>query len=152
MSVEGRRRRVLLVGDVLAPRRRVAFLVDLDHREMRHEPTRRGAVPVLLAGLEEDAVTRADHLDRAAAPLAVADALRDTDSLAVRVRVPGGARAGREVDAARVHARPVHRRGDGVEVDRPREPLAWAGRGLHAVSRDLHHGLRSWMIGLQAER
>ena len=34
-----------------------------------------GAVPVLLAGLEEDAVAGPDHLDRPAAPLREADAL-----------------------------------------------------------------------------
>src|SRR5690348_14074141 len=90
----GRRGRVLLVGDVLAPRRRMALLVDLQQRDVRHQPRRRRAVPVLLARLEEDAVSRPDHLDRAAATLAVADALGDPDRLAVRMRVPGGARAG----------------------------------------------------------
>jgi len=37
-----------------------------------HEAVRGGAVPVFLAGLEEHAVTRADHLDRSAAALAEA--------------------------------------------------------------------------------
>ena len=66
---------VLLVADVVAPGRGVAFLVDLDHRDVGHEAVRRRPVPVLLAGLEEDAVAGADHLDRPAAPLAEADAL-----------------------------------------------------------------------------
>jgi hypothetical protein len=48
-------------------------------------------VPVLLAGLEEDAVSGADHLDGPAAPLAVADTFEDVDRLAVRMGVPGGA-------------------------------------------------------------
>src|SRR5215207_10071585 len=91
--VEGWRVAVLLVADVLAPRRGVAFVVDLHHREVGHEAVRGGAVPVVLAGLEEHAVTRADHLDRSAAALREADALGDVDGLAVgvchAVRVPG---------------------------------------------------------------
>src|SRR2546423_15681442 len=70
-----RRRRVLLVADVVAPRRRSALVVDVEHREVGHEAVGRGAVPVLLARLEEGAVAGADHLDVAAAPLAGADAL-----------------------------------------------------------------------------
>jgi hypothetical protein len=58
-----------------------------------------------LARFEEDAVSGADHLDRRAAALAVADALEDVDRLAVRVGVPGGARAGCGVDVARVQPR-----------------------------------------------
>ena len=63
------------------------------------------AVPVLLARLEEHAVAGTDHLDRPAAPLREADALGDVDGLAVRVRVPRGPCARREVDAARAQAR-----------------------------------------------
>ena len=55
---------VLLVGDVLAPVRRNALVVDFQQREVRHEAIRPGAVPVLLAGLEEDAVAGADLLHR----------------------------------------------------------------------------------------
>jgi hypothetical protein len=51
----------------------VAFVVDLQHREVGHEAVRGGAVPMVLARLEEDAVARADDLDRAAPPLAEAD-------------------------------------------------------------------------------
>jgi hypothetical protein len=61
---------------------------------------------VFLARLEEDAVAGADDLDRVAAPLAEAYALGDPDRLAVRVRVPGGARAWHEVDAARADPEP----------------------------------------------
>ena len=67
---------------------------------------RRGAVPVLLARLEEDAVAGADDLDRAARALAEADALGDPDRLAVRVGVPRSSRARREVDAARARRDP----------------------------------------------
>jgi hypothetical protein len=62
-----------------------------------HEAVQGGAVPVVLARLEEDSVARADGLDRATFALAEADALGDEDRLAVRVGVPGGAGAGREV-------------------------------------------------------
>ena len=66
---------------------------------MRHETRRAGAVPVGLARLEEHPVARTDHLDRAALALAQADALQHPDRLPVRMGVPGGARARREVDA-----------------------------------------------------
>jgi len=65
---------------------------------------RGGAVPVVLVGLEEHAVAGADDLDRAAAPLAQADALGDVDGLAVWVRVPGGPGAGCEVDTRGLQA------------------------------------------------
>jgi hypothetical protein len=104
-AADSRRGAVLLVGDMLAPGRAGAVVGDLDDCEMGHEAGRRGAVPVILAGLEEHPVAGADHLDRAAAPLREADALEDVDGLAVRVRVPGRPRAGREVDAARTDGR-----------------------------------------------
>src|SRR5205814_5673317 len=90
---------ILLVRHVLAPVDDVPVLVRLLHRDMGHEPRRRRAVPVLLVRLEEDAVARANHLDRPALALAEAYALRHPDGLTVGMRVPGGARAGREVDA-----------------------------------------------------
>jgi hypothetical protein len=42
------------------------FIVDLDHGNVRHEAARRSAVPVLFAGLEEDAVAGPKLIDRAA--------------------------------------------------------------------------------------
>src|SRR3954454_3382687 len=93
----GRRGAVLLVGDVLAPVDGAAGLVVLLHGDVEHEAVRGGAVPVVLTGLEEDAVAGADDLDGAAFALAEADALGDEDRLTVRVGVPGGARAGGEV-------------------------------------------------------
>jgi hypothetical protein len=42
-----------------------------------HEPRHRGAVPVLLARREEDAIAGTNDLDRPAAPLAEADAFED---------------------------------------------------------------------------
>jgi hypothetical protein len=58
---------VLIVGDVFAPGRCVAVLIDLDHRHVGHETVGGGTVPVVLAGLEEHAVAGADDLDRTAA-------------------------------------------------------------------------------------
>ena len=93
------------------------------HRDVRHEAVRRGAMPVLLAGLEEDAVAGPDHLDRPAFALAEADALGDPDRLAARMGVPGGARAGREVDGGGAEAPVALGRGDRVDVDRAGEPV-----------------------------
>ena len=52
----------------------MALVVDLEHREVRHEAVWRGAVPVLLARLEEDPVAGPDQLDWAAAALREAEA------------------------------------------------------------------------------
>ena len=57
---------VLAIGHVLAPGHRVARVVRLLDRDVGHEAVGRGAVPMVLAGLEEDAVAGADLLDRAA--------------------------------------------------------------------------------------
>src|SRR4051794_14160685 len=78
---------VLVVGDVLAPGDRTTGLVVLLHRDVDHEAVGRGAVPVVLAGLEEDAVAGADLLDRTALALAQADAFGHEDRLPVRVGV-----------------------------------------------------------------
>ena len=66
-----------------------------------------------------------------------ADALDDVDRLAVRMGVPGGAGAGREVDAARAQPRCVRRRGDRVDVDPPVNQSS-ARLCVDAVPRDLH--------------
>src|SRR5437588_530598 len=65
-----RRAYVLLVGDVLTPGDGAAVLVVLLHGDMDHEPIGGGAVPVVLFGLEEDAVAGMDLLDGAALALA----------------------------------------------------------------------------------
>src|SRR4051794_10355957 len=114
---------VLLVGDVLAPGHRAAGLVVLLHGDVDHEAIRGGAVPVVLSRLEEDAVAGADDLDGAALALAEPDALGDEDRLAVRMGVPGGAGARREVDAGGGERRGPGGRGDGVDVDVAREPV-----------------------------
>ena len=65
---------------------------------MSHEAVWRGTVPVILAGLEEDAVAGSDHLDRLAPALAEPHALGDVDRLPEGMGVPSGSRAGREVN------------------------------------------------------
>ena len=60
---------------MLAPRGGDAVVVDVDQREVGHEPIGSGTVPVLLAGLEEDAVAGADLLHRPAAPPTPPDTL-----------------------------------------------------------------------------
>src|SRR4029077_7569633 len=52
------------LGDVVTPGRVVALLVDVKHRDVGHEPGRRGPVPVMLSRLEEHAVSGPYHLDR----------------------------------------------------------------------------------------
>jgi len=65
--------------------------------------------------------TGPDHLDRAALALAEAEPFGDPDRLAVRVGVPRGACAGRDVDARRPDPRVRPRRCDRVDVHRSRE-------------------------------
>src|SRR3954451_10134815 len=89
---------VLVVGDLVAPVGGDVVVVDLVEGEVDHEAVGRGAVPVVLVGLEEDTVAGADDLDGAAAPLDAPDALGDVDGLPERVRVPRGPCARGEVD------------------------------------------------------
>src|SRR5437867_5357202 len=105
---------------------------------MAHEAGRRGSVPVIFAGLEEHAVPRPNLLDRAAAHLYEPDPLGHVDRLAVRMRVPGSARARSEADSGRVHAPDIGRSPDRVDVDGPREPIDRPGGRLDTVPRDLH--------------
>src|SRR3954454_522777 len=125
---------VLVVGHVLAPGHRAPGLVELLHRDVGHEAVRCGAVPVVLAGLEEDAVAGADDLDGAALALAEADALGDEDRLAVRVGVPRGARAGGEVHERGGEGGAAGGGGDGVDVDVAGEPVRGALLRVHGAA------------------
>src|SRR3954447_9310799 len=107
---------VLLFGDVLAPGDWAAGVVVLLHGDVDHEAAGRGAVPVVLAWLEEDAVGRPQLLDRSALALAASHALGDEDRLPVGVGVPGGTRAGGEVHGGGGEGRAAGRRCDGVDV------------------------------------
>src|SRR5438270_106815 len=118
------------------PRRAVAVLIDHDEREVAHEASGRGAMPVILAGLEEDAVARSHDLDLTATPLHQADTLGDVDGLAVRMRVPRRARAGCEAHAGGAHAKPGDRCRDLIDVDRTGEALPWTRCRGDGVPRD----------------
>src|SRR5207247_2852237 len=129
---------VFVGGDVAPPHDGTAGVVGFLDGQVGHEALRGGAVPVVLAGLEIDAVAGADDLDGTAAALAAADALGDVDRLAEGVGVPGGTGAGREMDHGRAGAPRRRWRGDGVDVDGAGEPVAWPGCGLRCVAGDLH--------------
>jgi hypothetical protein len=96
---------VLFIAHVLAPAGAIAFVVDVEHREVGHEAVGSGTMPVLLTRLEEHAVTWSHDLDRLATTLTQADSLGNVDGLAVWMRVPRRPRARRKVDAARNQAR-----------------------------------------------
>ncbi|MGH3602229.1 MAG: hypothetical protein ACRDQH_18445 [Pseudonocardiaceae bacterium] len=74
-------------------------------------------MPVVLTGLEEDAVAGADHLDGSAFVLAQTNALGDVDRLPVRVGVPRGAGARGEVDVGCGERGGAGGCCDGVDVD-----------------------------------
>src|SRR5687767_5967534 len=80
-ALDGRRGAVFLVGDVLPPGGGAARVVGLLHRYVGHEAVRGCPVPVVLARLEEYAVSRTDHLYEPAASLAEPHALGDVDGL-----------------------------------------------------------------------
>src|SRR5579864_8193362 len=129
---------VLVLADVDTPGDDVAVLVCLLDCDVRHEPGRCGAVPVVLTRLEEDTVPGPDHLDRATLTLAKADTFGDPDRLPMRMRVPGSARAGREVDARCSDARAAGGRCDRVDEDRSGEPVLRPAAGFDVVPRNLH--------------
>ena len=119
---------VLRVRDVSSPHGVGPVVRDLLHRQVRHERRRSGAVPVDLVGLEEHGVTGADGLDRAALGLGEPGAFGHVDRLPERVRVPGRARAGREVHAQQPHVRAGRDRVDpGVAGEPLRGGVAAAG-------------------------
>src|SRR5271170_6239676 len=109
---------------------------------MTHRRGWRRPVPMLLCWREPDDVARPDLLDRAALVLDAAAAGHDDQSLAERVRVPGGARAGLEGDESAGDAGWIWRTEQRVDPDRAGEPLRWslAGR-LRAAPLDLHQPL-----------
>jgi hypothetical protein len=86
---------IVAICDVLAPGCAVPLIIDLKHGKVSHEAVGGGAVTVLLAWIEEDAVAWVDDLYWAASPLASANALGNVDRLAIGVGVPGGVGARR---------------------------------------------------------
>src|SRR5947209_19206317 len=109
---------------MLAPCDGAAALIGLLDGDVGHEAVRGGAVPVVLARFEVDAVARADLLDGTVLALAAADPLGDVDGLTVRVGVPGGPGAGREMDERGGGAGRGRGYGDPVDVHGAGEPVA----------------------------
>src|ERR1700761_2316958 len=109
--------------------------------DLGHEPLGSGTVPVILPGLEVDAVPRSHLLDRPTLALADTDPLGDEDRLADRVGVPCGAGARREVDDPAHDPRGRRWRGDDIDLHVPGEPRLRAGGRLELVAGDLHGDL-----------
>ena len=118
-----RRSVVLVVGDVLSPVDCDVLVVGFIEGEVNHQSGGSGAVPVLLVGLDVDAVARADHLDLAAAALDQPDPFGDEETLSKWVTVPGRTSARHEVDQARQHSGRSNRPRDVVDADIAGEPL-----------------------------
>jgi len=129
---------VVLVADGIEPGCVVAMFVDFEYGYVDHKSIGGRAVPVLLAGFEEDAVTRADELEWAATALGKSNALGYKDGLAVGVGMPGGAGAWCEVDGAATDASAVGGRRDRIDVDRAGEPVAGTGSGGGGASCEFH--------------
>src|SRR3954451_15914557 len=132
----GRSAVVLLVGYLFHPVHRLTVL-HLCDGDVRHRAIGRGAVPVLLTGLEPDDVAGADLLDRPALVLHAAKSGGDEKRLAQRMRVPRSPRAWLEGDRRATQftaaAEPcVNPDGAGEILLRP------LSRGLRAAALDVH--------------
>ncbi len=138
LRIRRRSRAVLLIAHVRPPGRAVPES-STSTRET-WVMNRVGAAPCQWCspGIDHDTVPGADDLDRAIALLREPDPFRHVEGLTVRMRVPRRPRAGREVHADRVHARPTSRRRHRVEVDIAGEPLLRPDRGVTPVPGDLH--------------
>src|SRR3954452_2515762 len=128
---------VLVVGDVVAPRHDLPLVVCFLDGDVRHEPVRCGAVPVLLAWFDVDHIAGTDLVHLAAAR-DVADAVGHIQCLAVGVGVPRRPGAGGEP-----HVRAADRGlfvgiADAVDVDGAGEPRLGADGGLAAAAGELH--------------
>src|SRR5579875_3571667 len=98
-----------------------------------------GAVPMLLARRDPHRVAGADLADRPAPGLDPADARRDVQRLAERMRVPGRARARLEADPGRAQPRRVGRLDDGILPDGPGETRrAHLARGARSACEYVH--------------
>jgi hypothetical protein len=109
---------VLVVGDVVAPRRSAG-----GHGEVRHEVVGRRAVLVLLPRRRPDDVADADGHDWLAPGLHATFALGDVEVLSAVVAVPSGAGVGVEVDGGDVERRLVVWLDEAVDPHVTRKPL-----------------------------
>src|ERR1700733_1478449 len=90
---------------MLEPRRALAVVAALRHREMGEQAIRRGAVPMPGVGRNDPGVAGIEDLRRLALQAETADAAETIEHLADRMAVPGGARARREGHHGGAHAR-----------------------------------------------
>src|SRR3954468_18177319 len=95
---------VLRIANVLAPIGARAALVDLPHRNVRHEAVRRCAVPVPLAGRRINHVAWTDLDNFTAAGLHQAVTLTHVQRLAAWMSVPGRASPRSEPHYVAAHA------------------------------------------------
>src|SRR6266508_6332740 len=113
----------------------VLFVADLVHPvdipavqrflngDVRHRRRRRCAMPMLQAGRKPDHITGPNFLDRPALALNPAAAGHDNQSLAERMRMPGGAGTRLEGDAAATNPCRIGRLEQRVHADRAGEIL-----------------------------
>ena len=94
-----------------------------------------GPVPVLLTGRNPDHVSGADLVDGVTPPLDAADARRDDQDLAARMRVPRRAGAGLERDGAATGVRGVARLEQHLDANVAREVLRWCRAGRRESRR-----------------
>src|SRR5437764_7869705 len=107
----------LTIANVLAPIGARAALVDLPHRDVRHEAVRRCAVPVPFAGRRVNHIAWTDLDDFTAAGLHQAAALSHVQRLAAWMSVPCGASARCEAHDVDAHAGVVFAPRDDVVPD-----------------------------------
>src|SRR2546423_3232441 len=129
---------VLLVAYLFHP---VDVLTVLRFRDcdVRHRRCGRRSMPMLQAGGKPDHIAGTNFLDRPALALNPAEAGSDDQSLAERVCMPSGARAGFERDMPATHARRIACLEHWVDPDLTGEVFRWSlAGGLRAGSCDLH--------------
>lgn len=113
---------VLLVTDLFHPVDN--FTVELFlNGDVRHGRSRRGTVPVLLAGWEPDHITGPYLLGKSAFALGPAAACRDDQRLTERMRVPCGSRARLKGYAGTLNECRFGRLEKWIDSDRTGEPL-----------------------------
>lgn len=138
--------RVLFVRDGLKPIDCLAVEYFRDG-DVRHANLSRGTVPMLLANLEEDDITRPDFFNGTAFALNESKSLRDDDRLTRGMCVPAGTCAGFEGDDAAVRVPPAIRRKQGVDANIAGKPVCGADhRGCGAYSCDFHDVLSNRFI------
>lgn len=91
--------------------------------DVRHRSSRRGPVPMLLAGRKPDDIAGADLLHRTAFPLHPATARADDERLSKRMGVPCSARARFERYTCAGNERRIGRLKQRIDAHISREPI-----------------------------